>query len=230
MKARAEFSKTPWIEACSQGHVEVVRVLLNRGADPNEADEFGDTGLIWAARKGREPVARLLLERGARLNAVNLSGRTPLSHAATEQVRKTLLEHGAKKSAKSERLYRSLVDASTVGDTKGVARLLAQQISVNARDERFGRTALMWAAQNGHIEVMHLLLDRGAEIDASAQDGETALMLAAGDGRAEAVLLLLARGAQMDKKDKEGRTAADHAREHDREETLRLLITPDVSE
>ena len=46
--------------AAQEGHVEVVRLLLEAGADKSWADSCGDTALMWAAREGHVEVERLL--------------------------------------------------------------------------------------------------------------------------------------------------------------------------
>jgi ankyrin repeat protein len=97
-----------------------------------------------------------------------------------------------------------------------VARLLLDHgVDVNAH---YGHdlTALMWAA--GHsseagtkdiIEVMTLLIDRGARIDERDDRGRTALMVAAELNHEAAVDLLLSKGADKSLKDKQGKTAGD---------------------
>jgi ankyrin repeat protein len=57
--------------------LEVVRLLLEKGAEPDSKDNGGRTPLSWAAKRGHEAVVRLLLEKGA-----DDGGRTPWSWAA----------------------------------------------------------------------------------------------------------------------------------------------------
>lgn len=61
--------------------VEMVRMLISRGADVNAADGLGDTPLHIAARNGCGQIARALLEGGAEINCRNKAGLTPLSVA-----------------------------------------------------------------------------------------------------------------------------------------------------
>ena len=61
---------------------------------------------------------------------------------------------------------------------------------VNAKDDQFGWTALMYAATNGHTTVVEVLLDKGADVNATDTKGRTALMLAVQNGRPEIVQLL----------------------------------------
>jgi len=88
-------------------------------------------------------------------------------------------------------------------------------------DERnnFGKTALMVAAQFDHLDSARLLLDRGAQVNATtwmqngtglAHDGRTALMYAAATGSLSMVKLLLERGADPHLADTMGRRAVDY--------------------
>ena len=77
---------------------------------------------------------------------------------------------------------------------------------VDARD-KFGNTALHYAAEHGSLDVMHELLDAKAPIDAQNRQGITPLMKAANNGQAAAVKLLLQSGADTSKQDFTGRDA-----------------------
>jgi ankyrin repeat protein len=82
------------------------------------------------------------------------------------------------------------------------------------------------AALGGNAEVIALLLDCGARIDAAeGESGATPLMLAASLGRTNAVALLLRRGANPTLRDHAGHTALDRAKETDEDETIKLLET-----
>jgi ankyrin repeat protein len=56
-----------------------VRLLLDRGADPDYKDVDGRTPLWWAAWEGQDAVVRLLLNKGAELQSKDVDGQTPLS-------------------------------------------------------------------------------------------------------------------------------------------------------
>ena len=72
-------------------------------------------------------------------------------------------------------------------------------------------TALDWAARNGHEDVVKLLLDRGAEVNAKDANGWTALHLATRQGHKGVVLLLLGRGSDVGAKTSRGSTPLDLA-------------------
>lgn len=100
----------------------------------------------------------------------------------------------------------SLHDAAEAGDLKQVTELLAAHPDwVDLEDEE-GETPLMEAAEEGRLEVVQLLLSKGAAINHQDEDGETALMEAAEENKAECVSLLLSKGAGLGYLDRDART------------------------
>ena len=73
---------TPLAIACSMGSRAVAALLLEHGADPNDADERGFTPLHWAAFKNSPELVELLIERKAEVNARSSTGATVLHQAA----------------------------------------------------------------------------------------------------------------------------------------------------
>ncbi|KAH8585593.1 ankyrin repeat-containing domain protein, partial [Bisporella sp. PMI_857] len=74
-------------------------------------------------------------------------------------------------------------------------------LDVEAADS-FGRTALHHASDNGHLEVVTLLLEKGADLEAADIYGKTALHHASRNGHLEVVTLLLEKGADVKARDK----------------------------
>ena len=73
---------------------------------------------------------------------------------------------------------------------------------MSMRKTNNGLTALMLAAMKDHTEVVKLLLEKGAEVNAKeSTDSATALMMAANNGHAEVVKLLLEKSANVNMKD-----------------------------
>jgi hypothetical protein len=108
---------------------------------------------------------------------------------------------------------RDLILASILGRTEIVEGLLREGVDVNARDSE-GYTALMRAAQKGHIEIVERLLRRqeGTDVDVQDFEGFTALMRAIERGYLDIVPKLLQAGADACIENKAGLTALDLAR------------------
>ncbi|SRR5713226_7449955 len=100
------------------------------------------------------------------------------------------------------RLLMELAACGRVDEMKG---LLAAGVDVNSRELYSGRTALMWAAVSGQLEVVRELLASRADPNAMAIDGETALRNSISGGHSEVVKVLLAAGADVNLGDKNGR-------------------------
>ncbi len=150
--------------AARHNRIEVVRLLLDLGFDPNERTRFRSVGkddvvFNWAmplwqcAAAGRDEIAELLLERGADPNAdVDASG-TPVmqAHRQGDQRMVALLEQ-----------YGGAVDAATAGAYGLVdrARVLLAGPQEDAPRASIAEQLLVEAAGGGHEEIVRLALER----------------------------------------------------------------------
>lgn len=167
------YGKTALMLAAEEGHDEFIKHLLGNDADVGIADNSGQTALAWATDEGHEEIARLLMD-----------------HEEKHGV--TLAPHDDK----------DLFWAVKGGHTDAVRALLEEDADINALDDE-ERTPLSHAAERGYGEIVSVLLERGAPVDAAPTEGErrTPLSYAAGDGHAAVVLLLLAKGADVNASD-----------------------------
>ena len=160
--------------AVRQGHVEVVRVLLDGGASVVYADsEFGWGPLHRACARGNLPMTQLLLDRGAFVDQRKDDGFTPL-HLAVQglhaSVAKHLLDHGAQVNIKYAR--------------------------------EVGWTPLHFAVMSRSEELVQLLLRHGADVNVQKTDLRTPLHVAVGAGYASVAKILIEAGASLDVRDK----------------------------
>ena len=100
-----------------------------------------------------------------------------------------------------------LVLAARSGDAEGVLQLLAQGLAPDAEEPENGHRALQQAAAAGQLEVIEILLDAGAAVDARDRDGMTALMRAAVTASVPVGRRLLEAGAAVNAQSPEGETA-----------------------
>jgi len=167
------------ISAVRNGYTETVRLLLDRGVDPNTYDTFKRTLLMQAAWYGHSETVKLLLERKADPNITGKTGQTALTGAAhygcTEAVR-LLLNAGADKDAADEGGNTSVIMACKYprGKRKIIAALCAAGAELDAINNE-GRTALMYLSFEGHTSLMKLLIKAGADANIRDKRDRTAL-------------------------------------------------------
>ena len=194
--------------AAAEGHSEVVDLLIKAGAHPNTASKGGFTPLIFAAEKGDSKSVASLLASGSDINYAVPGGMNALLIAVTAKkpaVADVLIAKGASVGSKDRTGNTALHIAAQLGDVEIVKQLIAKGADVNAKTNQtpaFGgrgggggffrgpsgeQTPLMLAARADHADVMHALVDAGADPKLKAQDGSTLLMAAANSGHLDAV-------------------------------------------
>ena len=160
--------------AAGNGHIDCVERLIKAGADVNTLPSTGEreTALMKAAKCGHVPCVELLLQAGAgaTVNTRGCDGFTALIFAAYYGhwgCIKTLLNAGA-----DVKLCLDTTALMESCDVRSVELLLRAGADVNKQD-RQGRTALMFAAMDGHWECVKTLLDGGANEDMTNDSCET---------------------------------------------------------
>lgn len=203
-EARDRLGNRPLARAARSGAGAVTALLIARGAQVDHRNLAGSTALYLAAEQDKPGTARLLLEHGADPNLPGTSGVTPLGAAAFAgdvALVEALLQHRADPNTRDGTGKAPVIYAAARGDAAIVKRLLDAGVDVEARYAH-DLTVLMWGAgyvdsvaeANG-VELVGLLLDRGAKVDSLDDRGETALMIAVQRGHVMVVDLLLKRGA-----------------------------------
>jgi ankyrin repeat protein len=145
----------------ANGRIDVVRRLLDRGADVNARNELLQTPLDVASRHGELAIAKTLIEYGADVNSRDFVGWTPLHTAARNRhvdIVELLLYKGADIHATEREGYTALHIASANGFLEIVRSLLVRGANVRIRDV-YGLTPseLERALQSGDQEIARLL-------------------------------------------------------------------------
>ena len=147
------------------GTDEIFRLLLPRVSDVDvrtvprsSGTSFGQSALHLACLHGRHAMAAALLRRGAERTAVDVTGSNPLIAAANGS-------------------HLSCV-VLLVG-RPGAFRMTPAQVDMKTKEQDFGFNALQCSAVRGRMRICGVLLQAGADLDATVASGETALVLAA---------------------------------------------------
>ncbi|KAJ7431081.1 ankyrin repeat-containing domain protein [Mycena galericulata] len=170
----------PWIQCLDRydiivasyyGHLKMVQLLIDNGADVNAQGGIYKSALGAALFGGNTEMVEFLMDQGAHLNS---DGENPLSwETRNEMVFGTALQV-----------------ASVWGQIGTVQFLLQQKADINGCREIYG-TALQTAALTGNLEVVQLLLDRGANVNAEGGQYGTALQAASYAGQVDIAEVLL---------------------------------------
>jgi ankyrin repeat protein len=201
------------VAAANPGSIDVVRLLVAKGADPKERGPFGRTALILAADANDIAMVRFFLDKGLDVNATNRTdklGHTALMAAsgqANVAIVRLLLERGAD------------VNAATTTDPAATGRRGRGPLALK------GETPLTLAAPYGSPALVRLLLKAGANANARDGRGMTPLMLAVASENQDprVVKMLLGAGAESGSASIVGETAFDWACKFGSPPVLKLL-------
>ena len=91
----------------------------------------------------------------------------------------------------------SIHEAAWKGNIKAIEQHLAAGKDVNAKDDLYGDTPLLWATGFGHKEVIEMLIAKGADVNAKAEEGWTPIHYATGVNDKEIIKLLIAKGVRL---------------------------------
>jgi ankyrin repeat protein len=239
---------TALIMAAREGYLDTVQALVEAGANVNQVSNYGWTPLLAATQNRNYKVGKYLLDHGADPTIANKGGWSPLYIATDNRnieggdypVRapdmdhleyiKLLLDKGANVNARVCGAKSSATQC--VGDSTETRTIFTMQWLYED-----GATPFWRAAQSGDVQLMKLLLARGADPKIATAHKVTPLAVAAGIGwvegitfewseaeNLEAVKLCLDAGIDPNIADDEGRTALHGAAHKGRNQVVQLLV------
>ena len=197
LNSRDQQNKTALHFACQNGHIEVVKLLVEKGANVNITDYDFKSPLLWAASEGYREILDILLKNNADKYATDIDGKCAV-HLAVEAGNLSLVEwmlsNGYELNCKAFNDNSLLHSAAMSGKNEMVRKLIGKGLYVNIRN-LFGKTPLHYAASYGKMETVEVLLKNGAKIDFKAINGKTPYHLAVEAKQYETAELLIKQGA-----------------------------------
>jgi ankyrin repeat protein len=218
---QSDSERTALRAAASQGHVAMVRLLLDSKADVNAGS--GRVGPLWAAiAADSEEVVRMLLDVGADVEAEHVHDYRTALQAAAAIGRETIVRMVL--DAKAARKNSDLRAASTIiaGDEDGGSQTTTSQVETDTDLNE----ALRLAAEHEHEKVVRLILAAGADVNVCDLSGHgmTALQEASGAGATMIVKVLLDAGATVNTCDRDGDSSLHKASREGQSETVEILL------
>jgi len=244
--AKNEFGWAMLHHAANTGDVEMVKLLLSHGADPNALATWqGQTPLhivfdsYLKTRKHTDTVecacreiACLLIEAGADVNAIDRKYREPIgyliSNTSAKLCRAIVQDPRVKKDVRIK--IRKTLDAILWTEIKlGVAGQIQHALEAGANPNirnHLGQAPLHWAAMKGRVDIARILLDVHAEANAQfPANGFTPLHYACMKGFREVAALCIDHGADPNARDNNSETPFHHACRWNFPDIARLLFS-----
>ncbi|XP_065556118.1 serine/threonine-protein phosphatase 6 regulatory ankyrin repeat subunit C-like [Artemia franciscana] len=195
---------TPLHHAVISGDLEVIKMVLDKGADVNARDIYGESPLhLAASSRCSQTVVKRLLKLGADVHIRNENGESPLHLAASQEHPKSVenfLKSGVDVNIRITRGQSLLHLAALFGHPKTVEYLLKSGADVNKRNNN-GESPLHLATFHGHSQTAECLSRCGAEVNARDIYGKSPLHLAAFRGHTQTAECLLRSGEEVNARD-----------------------------
>jgi ankyrin repeat protein len=228
---------TPLIYAARANDIESVKVLLAAGADINQTSNYGWSPLLVATQNRYYKLGAYLLEHGADPNLANKGGWVPL-YLATDNRNIESGDYPVRRGDMDHlEFIKLLLDKGANVNARLKDSTETRTVFTNQWLDENGATAFLRAAQSGDVELMKLLLSRGADPKINTMLNVSPLHVAAGIGWVEgityewspkatfeAVKMLIDLGLDVNLQADTGRTAMHGAAHKGRSDVVQLLF------
>ncbi|MFC1855547.1 ankyrin repeat domain-containing protein [Thermodesulfobacteriota bacterium] len=218
INVKDDFGMGALLYAIETSNGKMVELLIGNGADVNATDNHNTSVLMKAIFAEDVCIARIITKAGAKVNIKNISGESAFSWAigwrrpdimnliifnSTEEF-DTNIEDG-EYSGIDSKFFKAIKN----GGIKDVKNLIKEGADVN-QEEGFGMTPLMWASNMERADIVKLLIDNGAKVNATCYyGGGTALIMTCSE---EVAKVLMENGADINIRDNRGKSALDVAK------------------
>ena len=194
---------------------EILQAIISLVADINASNMDGETALLIACKKGNIDAIDILLNAGADPNIADSVGVTCIQHVVFEVCSKETLQaiisHGADVNATNKNNLTALMIACMKGNIDVINVLLNAGADHSIVDTD-GKTWIHYAVRGGSSkETLQVIINHGADVNATNKNNLTALMIACMKGYIDAIDVLLSAGADPSIADTKGETWIHYA-------------------
>lgn len=143
--------------SCARGHVEVAKILLDAGEDPNLLDSHKDSALFYSIAQNQESTFDLLMQKKVRLNSTRLDGISPLMIAIDNNrtsMAEKLIGAGVDVNEVTEDGWSALFFTIRMKNLDVAKRLIKAGAKAEAKDND-GKTILDYAKEDGWVNGVH---------------------------------------------------------------------------
>ena len=229
---RGETRASPLFQAAHDQNTELMRVLLEAGANPNMQDKSGNMPLMEAISVGSIEAVAILLDAGSSPNIPNNAGFNAVNHCAQYghvEILDLLVRAGG--LLVSDEMFTSALHSAAFWDEAEILRIMLTKYNASVNTlSKINTLPIHPAIRKGHSSCLRVLIEEGANISfKSPQTGDTLLHLAVRENQREAVRLLVKARLNQDEFDNENLTPLMLAVQLNRHDLIPILFAAGAS-
>jgi ankyrin repeat protein len=199
-----QLEHTAMIKACEDGSLDIVKVLVDAGANINLKSKGEFSPLLYAVENKRKPIVEYLVSKGVNIDEKNGHlGNTALIKACefgSLDIAKVLVDAGANINLKSKAGFTPLFYAVQKNHKPVVEYLISKGVNVDEKNGQEGSSALYQASYDGLLEIVTMLVDAGADVHLKPTHGYSILYAAFQNNHKPIMEYLISKGARVDEK------------------------------
>ncbi|KAK3813191.1 MAG: hypothetical protein J3Q66DRAFT_315687 [Benniella sp.] len=195
------YGRRPLHYVSMYGYAECATYLLALGASMTATDHDGFRPLIYSVMNGHTKCVEIFLANGVEVEASRDGDPIPLSlacHFGHDDIALLLIDRGADVLASNADGLEPLHIACREGHTQLTRTLAARGARLDQEDKYMCWTPLFYAASEGHVECVKVLLEAGCNVNVLDEHGKTPIYYAASEGHADCVELLVQAGGKAE--------------------------------
>jgi len=173
--------------AIETGNTDIVKVLLDRGIEPDSTTSTGMPILSFASSRGYEAIVMEILDKGGDVDIVDFLARRPVHLATSKTVLEALFDKGADMNVRNNDGETCFWNAIKHLELDAWSFLIEHGVDINARNND-GQTCLVQAVHSGKIGAIDFLCNNGANVNAQDNNANTCLHHVPFDQKHDAVV------------------------------------------